>query len=145
MCYPLPEKSLNLILYDRLWGIMGYKFSIMPFFSCIFQDLKVIDLQQHDYMRVLETAVQFGLPVLLQNVHEKLDPSLDPILNKSIVKIGQLFFQCVTSFNMLNSDIYIVLMYILIEKIQASLILFIKIQLHVWNIWHDRGLFNKCP
>ena len=42
----------------------------------------------HDYMRTLETAIQFGLPVLLQNVHEKLDPSLDPILNKSIVRIG---------------------------------------------------------
>ena len=52
------------------------------------QGLKVIDLQQHDYMRTLELAVQHGLPVLLQNVHEKLDPALDPVLNKSIVKIG---------------------------------------------------------
>ena len=50
----------------------------------------MIDLQQHDYIRTLETAIQFGLPVLLQNVHEVLDPSLDPILNKSIVKIGKL-------------------------------------------------------
>jgi dynein heavy chain len=52
------------------------------------QGLKIIDLQMADYMRILETAVQFGLPVLLQNVHEKLDPSLDPILNKSIVRVG---------------------------------------------------------
>ncbi|XP_055959532.1 dynein axonemal heavy chain 2-like, partial [Patella vulgata] len=50
--------------------------------------LKVVDLQQNDYMRTLEGAVQFGLPVLLQNVQEKLDPSLDPILNKSLMKIG---------------------------------------------------------
>jgi dynein heavy chain len=49
----------------------------------------VIDLQQPDYMRTLETAIQFGLPVLLQNVQERLDPSLDPILNKSLMKIGQ--------------------------------------------------------
>ena len=48
----------------------------------------MIDLQQHDYMRTLEAAIQYGLPVLLQNVQEKLDPSLDPILNKSIVRIG---------------------------------------------------------
>ncbi|XP_064639639.1 dynein axonemal heavy chain 2-like isoform X2 [Lineus longissimus] len=50
--------------------------------------LKVIDLQQHDYMRTLETAIQYGMPVLLQNVQERLDPSLDPVLNKSLVKIG---------------------------------------------------------
>ncbi len=56
--------------------------------SCVLQGLKVIDLQQSDYMRTLESAIQFGLPVLLQNVQEKLDPSLDPILNKSLMKIG---------------------------------------------------------
>ncbi|KAL8578353.1 Dynein heavy chain 2, axonemal [Nucella lapillus] len=50
--------------------------------------LKVIDLQQSDYMRTLESSIQFGLPVLLQNVQEKLDPSLDPILNRSLMKIG---------------------------------------------------------
>ncbi|KAK2185461.1 hypothetical protein NP493_233g02018 [Ridgeia piscesae] len=50
--------------------------------------LKVIDLQQSDYMRTLESSIQFGLPVLLQNVHEQLDPSLDSILNKSIIKVG---------------------------------------------------------
>lgn len=50
--------------------------------------LKVIDLHMPDYIRILESAIQYGQPVLLQNVQEKLDPSLDPILNKSIVKIG---------------------------------------------------------
>ncbi|KAL3846382.1 hypothetical protein ACJMK2_017380 [Sinanodonta woodiana] len=53
--------------------------------------LKVIDLQQSDYMRILEGAIQFGLPVLLQNVQERLDPSLDPVLNKSLMKIGGAF------------------------------------------------------
>lgn len=50
--------------------------------------LKVIDLQQADYLRTLENAIQFGSPVLLQNVFEELDPSLAPVLNKSIVKQG---------------------------------------------------------
>ncbi|CAJ0965699.1 unnamed protein product [Ranitomeya imitator] len=50
--------------------------------------LKVIDLQMPDFMRILEQAVQFGMPSLLQNVQEDLDPSLTPILNKSITKIG---------------------------------------------------------
>ena len=58
------------------------------------QGLKVIDLQQSDYMRTLETAIQFGLPVLMQNVQEVLDPSLDPVLNKSIVRIGNNIITC---------------------------------------------------
>ncbi|XP_069776189.1 dynein axonemal heavy chain 2 isoform X3 [Narcine bancroftii] len=50
--------------------------------------LKLIDFQMSDYMRVLENGVQFGSPVLLQNIHEELDPSLGPILNKSVKQTG---------------------------------------------------------
>nr|XP_039250408.1 dynein heavy chain 2, axonemal-like [Styela clava] len=50
--------------------------------------LKIIDLQQHDYLRTLENSIQFGTPVLLQNVQEELDPSLAPILNKALTKVG---------------------------------------------------------
>ncbi|XP_062301425.1 dynein axonemal heavy chain 2 [Scomber scombrus] len=50
--------------------------------------LKVVDFQMPDYMRILENAIQFGNPVLLQNVQEDLDPSLNPILNKSLTQIG---------------------------------------------------------
>ena len=53
------------------------------------QKLKIIDLQQPDFLRTLENAVQFGSPVLLQNVQEELDPSLAPILNKSLIKQGE--------------------------------------------------------
>ena len=44
-------------------------------------------------MRTLEIAVQHGLPVLLKNVHESLDPSLDPILTKAIIKVGEWNFK----------------------------------------------------
>ncbi|XP_068615161.1 dynein axonemal heavy chain 2-like [Brachionichthys hirsutus] len=50
--------------------------------------LKVIDFQMPDYLQILEQAIQFGNPVLLQNVQGQLDPSLNPILNKSVTKIG---------------------------------------------------------
>lgn len=63
----------------------------MKFLFFLLQGLKVIDLQQSDYMRTLESAIQFGLPVVLQNVQEKLDPSLDPVLNKSLMRIGGLW------------------------------------------------------
>lgn len=41
-----------------------------------------------DYLQVLENAIQFGNPVLLQNVQEELEPSLNPVLNKSMTRIG---------------------------------------------------------
>ncbi|KAJ7313213.1 hypothetical protein JRQ81_004492 [Phrynocephalus forsythii] len=50
--------------------------------------LKIIDLQMPDYLRVLEAAIQMGSPVLLQNVQEELDPTLAPILNKSVTRVG---------------------------------------------------------
>ncbi|XP_074244239.1 dynein axonemal heavy chain 2 isoform X4 [Saimiri boliviensis] len=52
------------------------------------QGLKIIDLQMSDYLRILENAIQFGNPVLLQNVPEYLDPTLNPVLNKSVARIG---------------------------------------------------------
>jgi dynein heavy chain len=52
------------------------------------RDLKIIDLKQSDFLRTLENAIQFGTPVLLQGISEFIDPSLDPILNKSVVKKG---------------------------------------------------------
>ena len=35
-------------------------------------------------MRTLETAIQFATPVLLENVGEELDPSLEPLLLKQV-------------------------------------------------------------
>ena len=46
------------------------------------QGLKIIDLQQSDYLRTLENAVQFGSPVLLQNVQVEKSSSADLICCK---------------------------------------------------------------
>lgn len=44
-------------------------------------------LQAHDAdMRVLENAIAFGVPVLLEGVGEELDPSLEPLLLKQTFK-----------------------------------------------------------
>lgn len=51
-------------------------------------ELRVIKLSDHDFLRTLENAIQFGLPVLLENVGEELDPSLEPLLLKNIFKSG---------------------------------------------------------
>lgn len=47
-------------------------------------DLRIIKLTDGDFMRTLESAVQFGLPVLLENVGEELDPALEPLLLKQV-------------------------------------------------------------
>ncbi|KAI4461456.1 dynein heavy chain [Holotrichia oblita] len=51
-------------------------------------DLKVIDFGIPDFMKIVEKAVQFGRPVILQNVLETIDPALNPILNRAVVKQG---------------------------------------------------------
>ena len=51
-------------------------------------DLRVIKLTDGDYMRTLENAIQFGIPVLLENVGEELDPSLEPLLLKQLFRSG---------------------------------------------------------
>ncbi|GBG29641.1 Dynein heavy chain 7, axonemal [Hondaea fermentalgiana] len=50
--------------------------------------LKVIKQTQSDFVRNLENAISFGLPVLLENVGENLDPILEPVLTKQIVNKG---------------------------------------------------------
>lgn len=48
--------------------------------------LAVIKLQDPNYTRSLENAIQFGTPILLENVNEELDPVLDNVLLKATFK-----------------------------------------------------------
>ena len=50
--------------------------------------LRVVKLTQSDYVRTLENCIQFGTPVLIENVGEELDPSLEPLLLKQTFKQG---------------------------------------------------------
>ncbi|GMI05338.1 hypothetical protein TrVE_jg1168 [Triparma verrucosa] len=52
------------------------------------KDLKIIDLKMKDFLRDVENAITYGLPILLQDVLEELDPSLEPVLSKAIIKVG---------------------------------------------------------
>ncbi len=51
-------------------------------------NLQILKLTQNNYQRYLENAIKFGLPTLLENIEEKLDPFLEPILLKAPVKRG---------------------------------------------------------
>lgn len=48
---------------------------------------KVIKLSNPKFLNIIDTSIRMGFPVLLENVEERLDPSLEPILTKSIVKV----------------------------------------------------------
>ena len=50
--------------------------------------LKIVDLKMNDWMRTMENAIQFGAPVLIQDVLEEVDPALEPVLSKSFTKQG---------------------------------------------------------
>jgi dynein heavy chain len=51
-------------------------------------NLHIIKLTDADFVRTLENCIQFGTPVLLENINEELDPILEPILLKQTFKQG---------------------------------------------------------
>lgn len=53
-------------------------------------NLAIIKLTDPDILRTLENSLQFGWPVLLENVGEELDPSLEPLLLKQTFKQGKI-------------------------------------------------------
>ncbi|XP_029991393.1 dynein heavy chain 1, axonemal [Sphaeramia orbicularis] len=48
--------------------------------------LKVLKLSDRDFLRNLESAIQFGNPCLMENVGEELDPTLEPVLLQQTFK-----------------------------------------------------------
>ncbi|XP_068166194.1 dynein axonemal heavy chain 12-like [Antennarius striatus] len=49
-------------------------------------NMNVVKPTDANFMRTLENCIQFGTPLLLENVGEDLDPSLEPLLLKQIFK-----------------------------------------------------------
>ncbi|CAD5112359.1 DgyrCDS1592 [Dimorphilus gyrociliatus] len=50
--------------------------------------LKIIKLTDSNFLRTLENCIRIGMPVLLEEVGEHLDPALEPILLKQTFKQG---------------------------------------------------------
>lgn len=49
---------------------------------------QVIKLSNNKFLQIVENGIRMGLPVLLENIEETLDPSLEPLLMKNLVKQG---------------------------------------------------------
>jgi len=47
-------------------------------------DLRIIKFSDDDYMKVIESAVELGKPVLLENVAEELEAPLQQLLKKQL-------------------------------------------------------------
>ena len=50
------------------------------------QKLMAIKLTDDNFLRALENCIQFGKPVLLENIGETLDAALEPLLQKQLFK-----------------------------------------------------------
>lgn len=51
--------------------------------------LKVVRLDQKNCIEVIETAIMKGDIVLIESIPENLDPVLDPLIGKNLIKKGQ--------------------------------------------------------
>lgn len=51
-------------------------------------NLAVVKITDSDLVRVLENCIQFGTPVLMENVGEEIDPMLEPLLLKQTFKLS---------------------------------------------------------
>jgi dynein heavy chain len=50
--------------------------------------INVIKLSNPKFLKIIEDSIRNGLPVLLENIEETLDPSLEPLLIKNLVKVS---------------------------------------------------------
>lgn len=51
--------------------------------------LQVIRLGQKGFMETIEKCITIGATVLFENIGESIDPVLDPLLGRNLIKKGQ--------------------------------------------------------
>lgn len=58
-------------------------------------NLKAIKQNDKNFLRILENSLQFGQPLLIEDIQEEIDPALQPVLLKLIFKqVKYEFFRC---------------------------------------------------
>lgn len=55
-------------------------------------NIKVLRAGQKGYLEAMESALKNGDTVLLENIGESLDPVLDPLLGRNLIKKGKLVY-----------------------------------------------------
>lgn len=59
-------------------------------------NLKVTKMTDPNFMRIMEACIRIGAPILIEEVGETLDPSMEPVLLKQIIQ--QVGIKCFSSF-----------------------------------------------
>jgi dynein heavy chain len=54
--------------------------------------LNVIQLTQRNWLKTVESAITNGLPLIIENLGEDIDPTLEPVLSRAIYKKGRSLF-----------------------------------------------------
>jgi dynein heavy chain len=49
---------------------------------------KIVKFSDGNYLKILESAIRMGNPVMIENVGEDMDPAIEPLLQKQIVTKG---------------------------------------------------------
>lgn len=80
--------------------------------------LSVVKLQDPTYSRTLENAIQFGTPILLENVNEELDPVLDNILLKATFKQQGVEVRCARFWKIVEEHAAHVSRFVLVHQIR---------------------------
>lgn len=52
-------------------------------------ELKIIRLGQKGYLDIIEKSITIGATVLVENIEESLDPVLDSLLGRNLIKKGK--------------------------------------------------------
>jgi dynein heavy chain len=47
---------------------------------------KITKLSNPKFLNIIDSSIRMGFPVLLENIEEKIDPSLEPVLAKNVFK-----------------------------------------------------------
>eukprot|EP00397_Hematodinium_sp_SG-2012_P000140 GEMP01000140.1.p1 GENE.GEMP01000140.1~~GEMP01000140.1.p1 ORF type:complete len:2733 (+),score=458.69 GEMP01000140.1:292-8199(+) len=92
----LPEDDLSiengiLVTRGRRWSLMiDPQGQANSWIRSMGKDrnINIIKLTDANFLRTLENGIRYGQAILLENVEEVLDPSLEPVLTKQIFKKG---------------------------------------------------------
>jgi len=53
------------------------------------EELMVIRMGQRNYLDIIEKSINSGITVLIENIDENLDPVLDSLLGRNLIKKGK--------------------------------------------------------
>jgi dynein heavy chain len=67
-------------------------------------EFKILSFNQSDFIGQLEMAIQFGKSILFEGIDEEIDPMIDPVLEKNIVKEAGLWMITLNEKKMEYSD-----------------------------------------